>query len=100
MAVDLVATDGDGNDVSSFAQPYTLTVVYDPALLATAGITDENKLLWLKRGQDAWVQPGCVCTVDAANNKFTVSSDNFSEYALFGVRAVGATHVYLPTVQK
>ncbi|MFN8445642.1 MAG: choice-of-anchor Q domain-containing protein [Caldilineaceae bacterium] len=86
VAVELNATDGDGNQISFFNQPYTLVLPYDPSFLTNAGIASADTLQWFEWQTDQWDQAFCDCSVDTSTNKFITKQTSVSEYALFGIQ--------------
>jgi hypothetical protein len=101
----LEARDSDGNLVTHFAKPYTLTISYDDAELAALGI-DESRLNLAFWDSSAWIDvlPCAGCGVDTVNNRLTAVLDHFTEFALLGgelpAAGDGKSRVYLPMVRR
>lgn len=95
-AIEITATDSNGNPVTQFNQPFTLVVKYTDAQIKKAGITDESTLnIWFWDG-DNWnsLLPCAGCTHDQANNVITARVDHLTEFSLMGA----AYQIRLPTL--
>jgi parallel beta-helix repeat protein len=96
---DISALDANGNPVTNFSQPFTITVIYTDTDWLNAGISDESQLnIYWWDGSD-WVGllPCAGCSHDLAGNRFIIVLDHLSEFALLGRQE---TQIYLPILQK
>jgi hypothetical protein len=93
---DLSATDSNG-PVTTFLLPYTMDLNYTHAELAAQQIYEPslNGVYW---NGFAWVNllPCVGCTVDMTNDRVTLISNHFTEFALVGL----GNPQYLPNIQK
>jgi hypothetical protein len=93
---DLNATDSNG-PVTTFLLPYTTVLNYTDAELAAQQIYESslNSVYW---NGSTWVNllPCAGCTVDMINNRVTLISNHFTEFALVGL----GNPQYLPNIQK
>lgn len=82
----LEATDGQGDPVTQFDPPYTLTLLYQDADWQDAGITDESTLNLYYWNGSRWegVLLCAGCSLDTVNNKLVAVLDHFSEFGLMG----------------
>jgi hypothetical protein len=83
-AFTLTATDGSGQPISSFDQPLTITITYDPFDLLAAGIANPARLNLAFWDGSEWVSllPCDGCAIDTTSNQITVVVDHFTEFAL------------------
>jgi hypothetical protein len=84
-----------GIPVTSFAQPYTITLDYTQAELAARGVKEAGLNLLYRTGS-IWVDmlPCAGCSVDIGSNRLTVVANHFTEFVF-----VGETEkVFLPVV--
>lgn len=92
----LEAVDGAGQVVTSFQQPYTLTVAYVDDEIADMAEGSLNLAFW--NGSNwAALLPCAGCSHDRGTNMITVKLDHFTEFALLGT---APQRVYLPAVTK
>jgi hypothetical protein len=100
-AFTLTAT-ANGQVVTSFAKPFTLSVTYDNDDLAAAGITDPAQLNLVFWSGSAWQQilPCAGCSLDTANRRITVTLDHLTEFALVAPAGEGRAFVYLPLMKR
>lgn len=89
----LEARDGGGNLITTFNQPYTLTLTYTDAELAVAHI-DEGTLNLAFWNGAVWVDmlPCGGCGIDTVNNRVTIVANHFSDFWLSGQ----TTRLFLP----
>jgi len=89
----LEARTGGGELITTFNQPYTLTLDYTEAALTALGI-DETGLNVLYWHGSTWVEmlPCLGCRVNTTANQVIVIADHFTEFALVGEQ----DRVYLP----
>jgi hypothetical protein len=87
----LEATDGQGDPVTQFDSPYTLTLLYQDSDWQDAGIEDENTLNLYHWTGSQWegVLPCAGCSLDTVNNELVAVLDHFSEFS-FVARSGGA----------
>ena len=80
------ATDGQGNPVTHFDPPYTLTLRYQDSDWQNAGITNESTLNLYYWNGSQWVGvlPCAGCSLDTVNNELVAVFDHFSEFSLLG----------------
>jgi hypothetical protein len=84
-----------GTPVTSFAQPYIITLDYTQAELAVRGVKEAGLNLLYRTGS-TWVDmlPCAGCSVNTGSNRLTVITDHFTEFVF-----VGETEkVFLPVV--
>jgi alpha-tubulin suppressor-like RCC1 family protein len=96
-AFTIIATDLDGNPVTTFNQPFTLTLSYDDADWQGAGVAEEHKLnvsFWRDNGWQKLL-PCTGCVHDTVGNTFTIVLDHLTEFALL---AEEGERVYLPII--
>jgi hypothetical protein len=96
-AFTLEAFDAHGQPVTTFNQPFTLTIVYDGFDLFAAGIDNPSKLnLAFWNGSEwEWILPCAGCSVDTENHTVIAVVDHLTEFALFAPRE---RLVFLPVV--
>lgn len=96
--VSITAKDGNGNPVTSFAQPFTLVVKYSDSDWQNAGITDEANLNVYFYRDGAWTPlfPCNGCTHDMDKNEFVIKLDHLTEFAVAGAKV----KLILPNVFK
>jgi len=89
MACTLEATDEQGDPVTQFDQPYTLTLLYQDSDWQDAGISDESTLNLYYWNGSQWegILPCAGCSLDTANNELVAVLDHFTEFGLFGEEA-------------
>jgi glycosidase len=82
----LTALDANLNPVTQFPVSYTLTISYTEAELAVANISDEAQLRLARLGRDGTLEllPPEAISVDAANNRVTITLNRLSDFALVG----------------
>ncbi len=84
----LEAAPGTGDLLTTFDQPYTITVQHDDADWQNAGIWPEASLnlAYWDAGASAWVNllPCAGCYLDTVNNVLVVVLDHLSEFAVVG----------------
>jgi hypothetical protein len=97
-AFTLEAFDANGA-VTTFNQPFTITIVYDSWDLFAADIGDPTRLNLVFWNGSEWeeILPCAGCSIDTVNLKVTVVLDHLTEFALVGP---DETKVYLPIVIK
>jgi hypothetical protein len=79
----------------SLADPYTLTVGYDPAQL---GIVDEDSLKLYFWNGTAWVvEPS---TLNLTTHTLTAHPNHFSDWSVMGAKDTGRVYLYLPSVVR
>jgi hypothetical protein len=79
----LEAQTSDGQPVTQFQRPYTMTVGYAAADLMTLGLSEASlKLAFWDTTNSHWVT--VPTNVDAVNHSVTANLDHFTEFALFG----------------
>jgi hypothetical protein len=86
MACDLEATDGQGDPVTQFDPPYTLTLLYQDSDWQDAGIEDESTLNLYHWNGSQWeaILPCPGCSLDTVNDELVAVLDHFSEFGLLG----------------
>ncbi len=82
----LEATDDQGDPVTQFDPPYTLTLLYQDSDWQDAGITDESTLNLYHWNGSQWeaVLPCDGCSLDTGNNELVAVLGHFSEFGLMG----------------
>jgi uncharacterized repeat protein (TIGR01451 family) len=93
----LEGVDAQGDSVTSFLRPYTLTVRYEDEEWQAAGLEQETDLNLFYWHQGRWVPvlPCPGCRVDTEANRVVAVLDHFTEFAL------GQTQeVFLPLVVR
>jgi len=93
----LDGVDAEGEPVTSFLRPYTLTVRYEDSWWQEAGLRREEDLNLFYWHGGRWVPilPCPGCTVDTEDNRVVAVLDHFTEFALGQTCAV-----YLPQVVR
>jgi thermitase len=86
MACVLEATDGEGDPVTQFDLPYTLTLLYEDSDWQTAGIDGEGSLNLYYWNGSQWeaILPCSGCSRDTVNNVLVAVLDHFSDFGLMG----------------
>ena len=89
MSCDFDATDAEGNPVTQFDPPYTLTLRYQESDWQNAGIDDESTLNLYYWNGSQWeaVLPCASCSLDTVNNVLAATMDHFSEFSFMGEEA-------------
>jgi len=86
LSFTLVATDPDGNPVTSFPASYTIRLTYQDSDWQSAGITDESLLnlaYWdIATGQWMNVLPCEGCSLDTEQNHLVAVLNHLTEFAL------------------
>jgi hypothetical protein len=84
-AFTLTASDSGGN-VTTFNQPITITIIYEPMDLVAAGIGNPARLNLVYWDGSAWktILPCAGCSIDTVNHSVTVVVDHLTEFALVG----------------
>lgn len=83
MDCTLEATDGQGDPVTQFDPPYTLTLLYQDSDWQSVGIEDESTLNLYYWDDSQWLAiPGC--SLDTANNELVAVLSHFSEFGFLG----------------
>jgi thermitase len=82
----LEATDGQGDPVTQFDPPYTLTLLYQDSDWQSAGITSESTLNLYYWNGSRWeaVLPCAGCSLNTANHELVAVLGHFSEFGLMG----------------
>jgi thermitase len=85
----LEAIDDQGNPVTQFDPPYTLTLLYQDSDWQDEGITDESTLNLYHWNGSQWegVLPCAGCSLDMVNNELVAVLGHFSEFGLMGEEA-------------
>jgi uncharacterized repeat protein (TIGR01451 family) len=104
LAFEINALDTDGQPVTQFNQPFTLTTTYTETAWQDAGIANEEDLNLYYWNGSAWkaILPCTGCTHDTATNIITVLLDHLTEFALLvpAEGEGGGQKVYLPVIIK
>jgi hypothetical protein len=89
----------DGQPITSFQKPFTLTLQYDPADLLFEKISNPQFLNVYFWRENKWqsLLPCAGCFVDAANNRIVVVLDHLTEFML---AAPIEAKVHLPITTK
>lgn len=91
MSCDLEALDAQGDPVTQFDPPYTLTLLYQDSDWQDAGIESENErtlnLYYWNGSQWEGILPCAGCSLDTVNNELVAVLDHFSEFGLMGDEA-------------
>jgi hypothetical protein len=89
MACTLEAIDAQGDPVTQFDPPYTLTLLYQDSDWQDAGIEDESTLNLYHWTGSQWeaVLPCDGCSLDTVNNELVAVLGHFSEFSLMGEEA-------------
>ena len=97
-AFTLEAFDSNG-DVTTFNQPFTITIIYDTWDLFAAGIGDPSRLNLVFWNGSEWegILPCAGCSIDTVNRTVTAVINHLTEFALVGP---AAPKVYLPIISK
>jgi hypothetical protein len=98
-AFTLKAFDTNGQPITTFNQPFTITIVYDGLDLIAAGIGNPSRLNLAFWDGSRWVEilPCTGCSVDTQNQTITVVIDHLTEFALL---APVERSVHLPVVLR
>jgi hypothetical protein len=82
----LVATDADGQPVTTFAGRFTITLNYQDNDWQAAGIPAEENLNLYYWNGTTWtaILPCDGCTLDTVNNQVIAVLDHLTEFALLG----------------
>lgn len=88
-ACTLEATDGEGDPVTQFDQPYTLTLRYQDSDWQNAGVADESTLNLYYWNGSQWeaILPCSGCSLDTVNNMLVAVLDHFTEFGFMGEEA-------------
>jgi hypothetical protein len=99
-AFNIQAKTSNGQPVTQFDQPFTLTVDYSDSDWQNAGIADESdlNLYWWGGGDWQAILPCTGCSHDTTSNRIVAVLDHLTEFAVMGKRAM--TPVYLPYVVR
>lgn len=97
-AFTLEAFNSNGN-VTTFNQPFTITIIYDTWDLFAADIGDPSRLNLVFWNGSVWeeILPCAGCSIDTVNRTVTVVINHLTEFALVGP---DETKVYLPILLK
>jgi photosystem II stability/assembly factor-like uncharacterized protein len=96
IAFDLKLYNSFGGEITTFADPFTVTIRYNEGELPTG--VDENGMAVFYYAGGQWQQiPETHITRDPANNTITIQLDHLTEFALTG-KATSDT--YLPIILK
>ncbi len=89
MPCTLRGIDAEGNQVTGFDTPHTLTLRYQDSDWQDAGIEDESTLNLYYWNGSQWegVLPCAGCSLDIVNNELVAVLDHFSEFGLMGEEA-------------
>jgi hypothetical protein len=94
----LVATDANGQPITTFSGRFTITLNYSDADWQAAGIPGENNLnlyYWDGAGWAA-VLPCAGCSLDTVNNRVVAALDHLTEFGLLGERSQPALLSLIP----
>jgi thermitase len=82
----LEATDDQGDPVTQFSLPYTLTLHYQDTDWQNAGVEDESTLNLYSWNGSQWeaTLPCSGCSLDTDNNVLVAVLDHFSEFGFMG----------------
>ena len=100
LGFNMFAVKADGTAVTQFAQPLILTINYPTdAVLSTMGI-DENDLTLIFWDGAQWqsAYPCVGCSLNAGQNRLTIVTDHFTEFAL--VAEIPEYPVFLPMIVR
>jgi hypothetical protein len=86
---DFVCFDGDGQPITEFNQPVTITIHYSDADLGDIS-EDSLQIFWYNTATGAW-EAVTPCTVDKVNNTVTFQTTHFSQFAILGMTALPNT---------
>jgi|GEM_PF-6757373 len=83
-AFDLSAQNAQGNSITDFVSPFTLTLSYSEMDWQNAGISQEVDLNLVYWNGVQWIQslPCDSCTLDTVQNRLTVILNHLSDFAL------------------
>lgn len=97
----LEARTGSGQPVTQFQGWYTIVITYTHAELAAQGIVEANLTVAFWNG-NAWVDmlPCAGCGVDPVNDRITIVSNHFTEFAAMGSNQPPTSRFYLPFVGR
>jgi len=96
------ATSAEGDPITTFDQPVTLTFTYTDAQIAEIGESSLQVYYW-DSSSSSWISVGG--TVDPVTNTVTVDVDHFTYFTLIGeapsvaVKRLSGTHRYQTAVQ-
>jgi hypothetical protein len=92
----LEARDNAGQLVTQFLRSYTITLTYTDVQVAALGVSEANLNVAYWNGT-AWITmlPCSGCSLDTVNNRVTIVSDHFTEFAL-----AGRSQLFLPLILK
>jgi hypothetical protein len=101
-AFTLNASAANGDPVTTFQSPFTLTIEYDSYDLLASGIAnpaDLNLVFW--NGAE-WeeILPCAGCSVDVEARRITLILDHFTEFALVAPKEDSLKIIYLPAVVR
>jgi thermitase len=82
----LEATDGQGDPVTQFDPPYTLTLLYQDSDWQDAGVEDESTLNLYYWDGSQWeaILPCEGCSLNTVDNELVAVLGHFSEFGLMG----------------
>ncbi len=84
VAFEILATDGNGNAITHFDEPFTMNVNYSDDDWQNAGIINESMLNIHWWNGNIWVPvlPCDGCSHDTATNEFVLILDHLTEFAM------------------
>jgi predicted outer membrane repeat protein len=99
-AFDIEAKTSNGQPVTQFNQPFTLTVHYSDNDWQNAGIADESDLNLYWWGGSDWqaILPCAGCSHDTTANRIVAVLDHLTEFAV--MRKSEMMSIYLPSVVR
>ena len=94
---DIAATGTNGDPVTHFRRPFTMTLFYNDSDWQQAGVADENGLnvYWWDGTGWAEMLPCAGCVHDSASNTFSLQLDHLSEFTI-----MARNYIYLPVVSS
>jgi hypothetical protein len=112
-------TDNNGLPMTSFNEPFTMTVRYEEQDWQAAAIASEESLTLAYWNGSQWVNllPCAGCSLNTTDNRLTILLDHLTEFALFGqaepitptptatvtatpTEATKGYHIYLPLTSR
>jgi hypothetical protein len=100
MSFQVEATDMNGNPVTTFNQPFTMTLHYDEVIWQEAGIKSEESLNLFFWDGKQWLNllPCTGCSLNTNENQLTIILDHLTEFALLSEPTYASHEIYLPLI--
>lgn len=100
VAFRLEARDDQGDPVTEFDEPFTITFHYEEWEWQSTGISDESTLNLYQKRNGVWqpLLPCAGCSHDTEENVIVAASDHLSDFALLGEPGAQQSAIYIPLI--